>query len=348
MLNFEIIGRIFPRKFVKSIDAKLQRAGLEWYAEEFLGLLIIVSLLLTLAMIFSVFAFAPLEKFFVFLSTSLFGKNADSGSLAFGLLVSLVSFLVMLSFVALFAWMYLDYKEEQRRTEIERHLPDYLMLIAANVKAGVLIEHAIWDAAKPEFGLLSVEMERIAKLAIGGKSFPEILQMFNQRVGSRAINQLVYLLEESMAAGGEIAKVLEQTAAEMRRLTMLQRDISSSLLMYGIFVLFAAIVMTPLLFALSYNLVVMLTKVFAKVPPYRMNLGVSAISFTSPKITADAFFWFSVVAVIFTSLSSMMIYGILRNGNYLSGIRLFPAVVILTLVLFMLMIDTFSKMFTTV
>ncbi|MCX8167203.1 MAG: type II secretion system F family protein, partial [Candidatus Micrarchaeota archaeon] len=267
----------------------------------------------------------------------------EEGTAAFFLINLFFSMVGSGILIGFSVWMYLDYREEKRRAEIEKHLPDYLMLIASNVKSGVLIEHAIWDAAKPEFGLLSVEMERLAKLAIGGRSFAEVLEMFNQRVGSRIINQLIVLINQSIASGGEIAKILEQTASEIRSLQQLQREIASSMVMYGIFIMVAGLIMTPVLFALSYNLINILNKVFEKVPPYRANLRFTSISFTAPTIKADTFYWFCVFTIILTTLTSLMMYGVFRNGHYTSGLRLFPFVVIFTLVFFVIAADLMKK-----
>ncbi|MEM3373283.1 MAG: type II secretion system F family protein [Candidatus Anstonellales archaeon] len=342
MFIFDFIGRIFPRKYIKKIDSKLQRAGFNIYAEEFLGFLIIFSLLLGALLIFLAYGIDFLTNFYKMITSILF-NTIDETSLAFFVVNVVVSFLTSFLFIGLSIWMYLDYREEKRRTEIEKHLPDYLMLIASNVKSGVLIEHAIWDAAKPEFGLLSVEMEKLAKLAIGGRSFAEVLEIFNQRVGSRVINQLIVLINQSIASGGEIAKVLEQTASEIRSLQQLQREIASSMVMYGIFIMVAGLIMTPVLFALSYNLINILNKVFEKVPPYRANLRFTSISFTAPTIKADTFYWFCIFTIVLTTLTSLMMYGVFKNGHYTSGLRLFPFLVIFTIIFFVIAADLMKK-----
>ena len=344
MAIYETIGRIFSRQFILDAETKIQRAGYSFYAEEFIGFTLFLGLIMTGIVLILIYNTGELENINKAIMKTIIGTTG-TGSILYFALTFILSAIIAYALLIFVIWVILDYQEDNRRREIEKHLPDYLILVASNVKAGILLEHAVWEAAKPEFGLLSQEMEKIAKLAIGGKSFPDILRHFNKRVGSKMINQVVSLLEESVTSGGEIANILEQTAVEMRSLQMIQREISSSMLMYSLFVVIAAAIATPFLYALSYNLVAMLATVFAKIPNYKASTGLSVISFSQPKITIEAFFIFSIVSIIMTTLSASLMYGMLRHNRYTGGLRAFIPMVIIALFLFFVMTSILAKMF---
>ncbi|MCX8166744.1 MAG: hypothetical protein N3E37_02745, partial [Candidatus Micrarchaeota archaeon] len=71
MFIFDFIGRIFPRKYIKKIDSKLQRAGFNLYAEEFLGFLLVLSIAFGLLLIFLAYGFDPLTNFYKLITSIL-------------------------------------------------------------------------------------------------------------------------------------------------------------------------------------------------------------------------------------------------------------------------------------
>ena len=82
------------------------------------------------------------------------------------------------------------------------------------------LDRAMWYAAKPEFGILSKEMELASKRVFGGETLDEALHKLSERFKSRYLARTVELIKEGIGSGGEIAVRLEKTATDLRNLQL--------------------------------------------------------------------------------------------------------------------------------
>ena len=79
--------------------------------------------------------------------------------------------------------------------------------------------------------------------------------MLSMRFDSKALRRSISLIKQGIASGGEMAQILERTAEDSRAMQILAKEIYASLLMYVIFIVFAAAIGTPFLFAVSTKLI---------------------------------------------------------------------------------------------
>ncbi|MFH8132343.1 MAG: type II secretion system F family protein, partial [Candidatus Aenigmatarchaeota archaeon] len=96
----------------------------------------------------------------------------------------------------------------------ESVLPDALQLMAANIRSGLTPDKALLFSARPEFGVLEKEIRVAASKAIAGEPFEDALSSLVSRIKSRIVNRTFNLIFEGMKKGGEIARLLEQTAED--------------------------------------------------------------------------------------------------------------------------------------
>jgi type II secretory pathway component PulF len=238
---------------------------------------------------------------------------------------------------------------ETRRNAVEAALPDFLTLVSANVKAGMTLDQAMWYAAKPEFGLLSTEVKVVIKRAFSGESLSSALDDLAVRVDSKVFQRTISLIKQASATGGEIAEILERTAQDTRNSSIMKKDISASLVLYEIFVLFAAIFGTPFLFAVSSKLIGVLEKAFAYLPATGSQ-SVSQFSFIKPMvptITSGQFFWFSIVTIAVTAVFASFIVGVIRTGSRTEGLKYLPFVMALALGVFWVVTQALNAFFIT-
>jgi flagellar protein FlaJ len=235
---------------------------------------------------------------------------------------------------------------DNRRKKVEEVLPDFLMLAAANVRAGMTIDQAMWYAAKPEFGTLALEVELVARRVFAGEPFDNAIDLLAERLESKAVRRTVALIKQGMASGGEIANILERTGEESRNMQMIKKDIATSLLMYIIFIVFAAAVATPFLYAVSHQLLFNLEGIIAELPETNVSSitgggsygGVVGLAtmfhFGDMPITADEFVLFAVFAIFVTSILASLVIGVIRQGSKVRGVRYIPFLMVVSYIIF--------------
>ena len=330
---FETLGRLLPRQRLLSVSKMLDRSGIDFSSEAFIGLLGILA-------IFFAFLFA-------FLSVRL-GLPAKyihdlvflliQNSIIYYIVLLVLCFLVATVTVLVVSYVLIGNMAEERRKKVEKVLPDFLLLAASNVRAGMGIDQALWYAARPEFGLLSKEVEIIAKNSFSGEPFDVSIDRLSKRFNSKQILRAVNLIKQSMITGGEIANVLEETAKDSRAIQTAEQNISASLVSYIIFISFLAAVGTPLLFSVAYSMVKFLSKAFANINVDQpVNVGLVMFQPRKPVITADDFLLFSVATIILTAITSAMLIGVIRAGKRNSHIKYVPVFIIIAFLVYYLL-----------
>lgn len=290
--QIEALGRLLQRDNVKKIGKKISEAGIELDPEYASGLII---LYLAFSLLFS------------FLVSYLVFKNV---------MLLLLSFIVLNIIILGLIYQYIELKIDERRTEVEKVLPDFLQLAAANVRAGMQIEKAIWYAAKPEFGLLSKEVEIASKRIFGGETINEALDKLAERFNSRYLDRSIELIKEGIESGGEVAGILEKTAIDLRNQQIIHKEVSASMIMYSIFIGFSAAVGAPFLYVVSSKLISLFEKLWVSQPTTGIAVSqYSQINPTSPAITSAEFNLFAVIIVIITSIIATLIISVINTGK---------------------------------
>jgi pilus assembly protein TadC len=299
-------GRLLQRENVKKIGKKAAEAGIELNAEYAAGLLLIYSIL---SLVVSI-----LISFLVFSNIIL---SVSSTIIIFFILLGLI-------------YQFVELKIDERKTEIEKALPDFLQLAAANVRAGMQIERALWHAAKPEFGLLSKEIELTSKKIFGGEPLDEALTELSERFNSRYLDRTVELIKEGVESGGEIAGILEKTAMDLRNMQIIKKEISASMVMYSIFIGFSAAIGAPFLYVVSNKLISLFEKLWAAQPKVGLSISqYSQINPTSPAITSVEFNLFAITIVIITTFIATLIISTIQTGKKSNFIKfIFPFLII--------------------
>jgi len=126
----------------------------------------------------------------------------------------------------------------------------------------------------------------------------------------------------------------------------MKKEIAASLVLYEIFVLFAAVVGTPFLFAVASKLI----EVFENLVPETSGFGGTPFSSFSglgggPAISSADFFWFSIPTMFVTALISSFIVSVIRTGSRGQGMKYFPFVLILSYVVYFIVINMVDAFF---
>jgi pilus assembly protein TadC len=229
---------------------------------------------------------------------------------------------------------------DSRAAEIENVLPDALQLMAANVRAGMTIDRAIWLSARPEFGVFEEEIRRAGAKTIGGKPIKVALMEMSSRIKSNLLEKTFRLVIEGIESGGELAHLLEETANNARTVQSLKKEIKSSVTTYSIFIFFAAVLGAPTLYAISLFFVEIMTKLWSP----KMLGGVAATGSAmgggmlsragAPTIGVDQLFWFAVSSIMLTTFFGGLIIGLIQTGREKNGVKFVPVLMIGALFMF--------------
>lgn len=337
---YEVIGRLFGRDRIRLIGSYLEAAGIGVSPEAFSGLYLFICISLSFLLFTSSLFIAPVRAAIYNLSLWVFFLKPLVLNLPpyIYIFAALTSITLVFATVAIVAYVIVILMADSRRSKIEQSLPDFLTLASSNVRAGMTIDQAMWYAAKPEFGLLSKEVELVAKQAFGGVPFAQALDGLATRVNSRNIRRMVALVKQGLASGGEVAEILERTSEDTRNMQIIKRDISASLLMYIIFIVFAAAIGTPFLFAVSSKLILILEGVFSQMPDTSGAAigGASFIKFSPPVVSSYQFFMFVLVSTATTAFFSSLMIGTIQRGSKMEGIKYLPFLLLVSIVVFLL------------
>jgi pilus assembly protein TadC len=347
---FEKAGRLFfSRQRVKQLEQELSIAGISMPADSFAGYVAINVIVITLFLTVLTLVYSPL-------STPLAGllKTYTGLPQLLPLMVLVAAFIIVYVATLMLLSTYLLMKADDRRDKLEAVLPDFLTLVASNINAGMTLDQAMWYSAKPEFGLLSKEVTAIIKGSFSGESLENALDTLASRFDSRVFKRTILLLKQASSSGGELTAVLERTADDVRNTATMKKEIAASLVLYEIFVLFAAVIGTPFLFAVAYKLI----EVFEKLAPQlggTASLGgvgmfssFAMMSVGQPIISSSDFFWFSIPTMFVTALISSFIVSVIRTGTKNQGMKYFPFVLIATFIVYWLIGLGINGIFSTI
>ncbi|MBU4501334.1 MAG: type II secretion system F family protein, partial [Nanoarchaeota archaeon] len=251
------ISRIlYPKKIFQKYKNLLEYANIKTEPASFLGFILVFGFLLGWAIAF------PAAK--------LFGWNL------------ILTFIIIFVGFEIFIYMWLVLSVDAKAKFIERALPDALQLMSSNLRAGLTPEKALLLAARPEFGPLTKEINRMGKEITIGRDIDEALIGITKRIKSDKVSKTIMLIVTGIRSGGELASLLDHTSRNLREQDFIEQKIRSSINMYVIFIFTAVGLGAPMLYALSSFLVEVLTKVLSQVEMPKtsmaMPITISAVS----------------------------------------------------------------------
>ncbi|MBI2448938.1 type II secretion system F family protein [Candidatus Pacearchaeota archaeon] len=255
-----------------------------------------------------------------------------------------ISFIVVFIIANAYSYFRISLKASARIKKMEYVFPDFIHLMASNLRSGMTIDKSFFLSARPEFAPLDKEIIKTGKDIATGKDMGVALRQMAQRIGSNKINSVVSLIISGIISGGNMSMLLEQTAGNMREREFIERGIFTSVLMYVIFIFFAVSVGAPLLFGLSYTLVDVLTNILGSVS----QTQVTGLPFKigKPSITVEFIRNFSLLFILGTNFLASIILGLIKSGEEKTGLKYFVPLIIISVTIYFVVILFLSRFFT--
>jgi flagellar protein FlaJ len=321
---------IVPKYPYTRVGRMLGYAGIEEDPDVWVGIRVLLALLSFVIGALVPFSVLRMMGFYTFEFTAMTGADMiflAGLSIAFGV--------AFLGISTLLFYLHVYYLIHDRTKRVEEVLPDFLFMIAANLRAGLTPFAAFQAAARPEFGPLEREIRVVATKTLGSISFTDALNQLTERIDSGILRRTVVFFEEGLKSGGRMAQLLETSAMEMRESEGLKKELVVSTRTYTLFLISILIFGLPLLLAISSQFLVTFSQIGSQLGQGEVS-GITTI--TVPTMSIDAGFVGNIALAIIvgSSLLVSIFMGVIAEGKLLYGLKNFPLLALSSWVMFLL------------
>ncbi len=256
---------------------------------------------------------------FIFVSNII--KNVNPVFIAFASFISLtlIEFSVILV-IFLFFWLYYEFIIFNRTRVIEEVLPDFLEEVSVNLRAGMSFDNALWNSIQPEFGVLEKEIEIVSKKVMAGYDTEEALKEFGEKYNSTLLQESIDMIVVGLKSGTNISELIEKIVENVKEASYLKKELIASVTSYVIFITITAIIISPVLFALSFNLMEIIQGLGEKLT-ITSSYSALPFNFAYKTINPEDFIMFSKICIIIIAIVSSMIIADLREGSIKAGLK---------------------------
>ena len=332
VIFLEEFGKAFvPKRFIPTLRKYLLKAGFNEVPYRFFGMLFYISALIT-TLIFIAFIF-PLKRFSPF------------EIYIFSFVGWFVTQLFFATLFILLIYFYLDLKIYFRTKKMEEELPDFLEVFSANLKGGMTFERALWASIKPRFTVLGNEVAKASKKVMTGYEVSKALIELSDKYDSLMLRRTVDLLISEAESGGDIIGLIDRLIDNLKQTKELKDEMSASAIAYVIFISVIVIVISPLLFALSLHLLILIIGFVAKLSVATQTTAALPFVFSKVSVNPADFKTFSIIVIFLISLFSSLIVAIVEKGDMKRGLKYIPIYVFGSMALYFFFINLLGKLF---
>jgi len=229
---------------------------------------------------------------------------------------------------------YISLLSDQRAKQVEKILPDVLLLISSNLRSGLTPEESFVLSARQEFGFFAEKIKLAGKkLAIGSNIHDALLSMKHD-IDSKLFEQTLKLILEGLDSGGEMAILLESTANDIRETEALRKEVRSMIFVYALFIFIAACIIAPVLYAVSIQLASVLSRLSTSMGADVIQQAAPALTLSGIDISPKFLETFAYVNLTISTIFASLIIALINKGNEKYGLRYIPFCVGIALIIF--------------
>lgn len=331
MRIYEAVFRKMPKGYRNWVKEYINYSAITIFPDKYAGFSIMYGILLGLATALIVYM----------LGLNFFGLTSGKMMIVFGLVAFGVFEAFMHSLLIVISDRIAEFTDDI--------LPDALRLVSSNIRSGFTPDRALLLSARPEFGPLEKQIIKTAKLTFSGEALEDAIQIMPKNINSSALKRAVDLLVEGMQRGGNIANLLDGLSDDIRQTKILNREVQAFVMMYAIFIFFAAGIGAPLLYGISSFLVETMKQIGG-------STGVSAtmpgdmkfMAFTGVKVETQFLMLYMISALSVTSIFGGLIMGLIQQGSEKAGLKFIPILFGVSITMFFLVRMFVMRMFSAI
>ena len=296
------IGWVVGRRAIQKVKKKLTYAGIEINPYDWVGFVLVISLLLGILIFFISYIFI-------------------------NIIYSLISGLIFGGAMVITSIIFLDILIDRRSKFVESILPDLLSILSINLRGGLTLEESLLASGKPEFSFFSKYLINMARELHSGKTIDTAIEELKSKVNSLILYRILDLIKDGMKSGGEIAIIIEKSADSLRRSALLKEEVKASVTGYFWFIFLASSIAAPLLFGSTFFLERMLTKLMPRA-------STVAYKFAPSVIPSNHILYFFLLNMSIIGFFGGLLAGIIRKGEEKYGIKYIPIMLIISFTIF--------------
>jgi Flp pilus assembly protein TadB len=319
-----------PKRYRKHIERYLQTAGMGTSPQFLFGVIFhisfVLSLILTVFLVFFVGDVPAITRVIFFIIFWPF------------MLISILLLSVKV------VQLYLDARIYRRVREMEEVFPEFLSELSLNLKAGQSIEDGLSDAAKEDFGILSVEMRQVTTKVQLGYDLGAALRLFTHGYKSDTISESFELIYLSWRKGAQTPQLIDRMVDNMKVTRHLRDKLSASVANYQIFLATVTVLITPAMMALAFHFINLVRTITSEIMETTSS-AVLPVTINAVSFNDNHFIYFSVLAVIAISVFSSMIISFITSGSVKDSWRTLFIYAIASVGSYFLFLAMFSGLF---
>ena len=224
----------------------------------------------------------------------------------------------------LLAQAYLSYKSFVRTKEVERVLPEFLRLVATNYRSGLPLDKALIASTRVRFGILSKEMEQIAKTTKVKGDLAKALEVLGKKFDSKILERAMNSISSTIHSGANISELLDEIANNITKMRNMQASMAANVKNYVIFIVIAGIIIAPFMFAMSYQMNNTISDVKGRLEGQldstaSAGLGLGVVD--GGGVNPNNFDVFAILMIVTNCIISSMIISMIKHGNFQQGFR---------------------------
>ncbi len=337
---YERIGTMLPPRTHAWFANKLLKGGMSEDVNVWIGRRAILSIIGGIvASYIPVLLWLGRIKFF----------TIDFSTLELAEVILLMFFFLILGIAvtAFSLYLVLYYIIIERAERVEKVLPEFLMMVSSNLRAGMTPFNAFKRSATPELGPLEREIQLASVKANSSQSLTKALTSLSERIDSKVLERTVKLFDKSVRAGGQIAELLMAISEEVRRNQELKSELISSTKSYTVFLFFIIVLISPALLSVSAQFLSIYANIRGQFTATSLE-GFSLPFFSgNVSISMDFAIMVSYMSLIGTSFFSSMLMGAISRGKPLYGVKYFPLLAIGSIIAFQIGLQVAKSVFST-
>ena len=211
-----------------------------------------------------------------------------------------------------------EFQRLRRIRKIDDRFPDFVRDMAESRRAGMTFTKAIMYSAKGNYGVLTPEIQKIARQISWGSSVDNALSAFAKRVNTKLIRRTVSLIIEASRSGGNVADVLDAASTDARELKLIDAERRATMISYVAVIYVGMGVFLMILIILTKSLIPsMVGEGAAGLSQATQSIGSSGTGGITKQAITDVFYYGAL-----TQCAGMgIVTGVFEDGNMVAGVK---------------------------
>jgi len=208
-----------------------------------------------------------------------------------------------------------EFTRLRRVRKIDARFPDFVRDLAESRRAGMTFTKAIMYSSKGNYGVLTPEIQKIARQISWGSSVDNALNVFAKRVNTKLIRRTVSLIIEASRSGGNVADVLDAASKDAREIKLIESERRANMMSYVAIIYVGLFVFILIVVVLSKSLLPSMLSEEVK------SVGGGAVGLGGGGITQGAATAMFFTACMIQAAGMGIVTGVFEEGDMISGIK---------------------------